>query len=381
MWLAPCFGPVAADSRTGYRYLRAVTVRRRHARAGDSPSFDGGPSRTPGTGRPLLSVVVQPSTGMSNGVIRGKVAIVGAGDVGATAAYALMDSEAITDIVLVDIDHEKAEGEAMDLGHGASFVKPVRVRAGDYEDVWDADVVVITAGVPQEPGETRLELLERNTEVFKEMVPRITEGLHDDAVLLVVTNPVDVLTYVTWQVSGLPADRVLGSGTVLDTGRFRNVLSEVCGVAEKNVHAYVVGEHGDSEVLAWSATHVGGTPFDEFCRQALPADERPDRAEIDERVRGAAYEIIDKKGATYYAIGLGVRRIVEAIVRDENSILSVSTLLDGEHGVEDVYLSLPSVVNRSGIDRTVELPLTDDERADLVDSAGVLRDHIDELDV
>lgn len=318
---------------------------------------------------------------MHNGEVRGKVAIVGAGSVGATTAYALMDSAAINDVVLIDIDREKAEGEAMDLGHGASFVKPVRVTAGDYEDAWDADVVIITAGLPQEPGETRLELAERNAEVFREMVPQITEGLQDDAVLLVVTNPVDVLSYVTWKVSGLPAERVLGSGTVLDTARFRNVLSDTCGVAEQNVHGYVLGEHGDSEVLAWSSTHVAGTQFEDFCERALPADEQPDLDAIDDRVRGAAYEIIEKKGATYYAIGLAVRQIVEALVRDENSIHTVSTLLEGEHGIEDVYLSLPSVVNRSGVKQTIELTLDDDEREQLVASAEVLKEQVESLDL
>lgn len=318
---------------------------------------------------------------MHDGATRGKVGIVGAGDVGATTAYALMDSAAVNDVVLVDIDREKAEGEAMDLGHGASFVKPVRVTAGEYDDLNDADVVVITAGLPQEPGETRLELAERNAEVFREMVPQITDGLRDDAVLLVVTNPVDVLSYVTWTVSDLPADRVLGSGTVLDTARFRNVLSDVAGVAAKNVHGYVLGEHGDSEVVAWSSTHVAGTGFADFCERTLPADEQPDLDEIAERVRGAAYEIIEKKGATYYAIGLAVRQIVEAIVRDENSVLTVSTLLEGEHGIEDVYLSLPNVVNRGGVEQTIELTLSDDEREALTESAGVLREQLDALDL
>lgn len=316
-----------------------------------------------------------------NGAVRGKVAIVGAGDVGATTAYALMDSAAVNDIVLIDIDKEKAEGEAMDLRHGASFVKPVRVHAGDYEDAWDADVVVITAGVAQAPGETRLELLERNTEVFKDMVPKITEGLHDDTIVLVVTNPVDVLTYVTWKVSGLPPNRVLGSGTVLDTARFRHVLSDELGVAEKHVHGYILGEHGDSEVPAWSATHVAGGTFEEFCAEQFTEEDAPDREAIGDRVRGAAYEIIERKGATYYAIGLATRQIVEAIVRDENSILTVSSLLQGQHGIEDVYLSLPNVVNRSGIARTVEVPLADDEREELRRSAKVLREHIDALDI
>jgi L-lactate dehydrogenase len=317
---------------------------------------------------------------MKPGAVSGKVAVVGAGDVGATTAYALMDSGAVTDIVLVDIDREKAEGEAMDLGHGASFVKPVRVTAGDYEDTWDADVVVVTAGVAQEPGETRLELLERNIEVFEEMIPQITDGLKDDAVVLVVTNPVDVLSYVTWTVSGLPARRVLGSGTVLDTARFRNVLSGECGVAEQNVHAYVVGEHGDSEVLAWSATHISGTPLDRF-EGGLPSGGGLDRAAVEDRVRGAAYEIIEKKGATYYAIGLAVREIVEALVRDENAVLTVSTLAGGEHGIEDVYLSLPSVVNRRGVERTLELSLNEAEKRRLDASADVLAGYIDELEL
>jgi L-lactate dehydrogenase len=313
---------------------------------------------------------------MDSGPVSGKVAVVGAGDVGATTAYALLDSGAVTEIVLVDIDREKAEGEAMDLGHGASFVQPVRVSAGDYEDTWDADVVVITAGVPQKPGESRRELLERNTGVFEEMVPQITAGLNEDAVLLVVTNPVDVLSYVTWTVSGLPARRVIGSGTVLDTARFRNVLSGACGVAEQNVHAYVVGEHGDSEVLAWSATHISGTPLERFEAGAPPAGGEVDREAVEERVRGAAYEIIDKKGATYYAIGLAVREIVEAIMRDENAVLTVSTLVDGDHGIDDVYLSLPSVLNRRGVEQTLELSLTETEQRQLEGSASVLGEYI-----
>lgn len=317
---------------------------------------------------------------MISGEVRGKVAIVGAGAVGSTTAYALMESGAVNDVVLVDIDREKAHGEALDLGHGASFVDPVRVTAGEYEDVHDAEVVVITAGVPQEPGETRLELLERNVAVFEEMVPKIVEGLREEAVLLVVTNPVDVLSYVTWRVSGLPAHRVLGSGTVLDTARFRNVLSDAVGVAEKNVHAYVLGEHGDSEVLAWSTSQVAGTRVEEYCDRNLQAEKRPDMGAIARRVRGAAYEIIEKKGATNFAIGLAVREIVEAIVRDENAVLTVSSLLEGEFGIEDVFLSLPCVVNRTGVHLTVEPALEAGEREQLRASADVLRSHLDTLE-
>ncbi|AWB28707.1 L-lactate dehydrogenase [Halococcoides cellulosivorans] len=313
--------------------------------------------------------------------VKGKVAIIGAGAVGSTTAFALMNSGVVNEIVLVDIDHEKAEGEAMDLRHGATFVKPTTVRAGTYDDVNDADVVIITAGVSQKPGETRLELLERNTAVFKDMVPRITDGLDDDAILLVVTNPVDVLSYVTWKVSGLPSERVIGSGTVLDTARFRHVLAENCGVAEKNIHAYVVGEHGDSEVPVWSAVHLAGTQFDDFCVRCSKECDLGQKDAIDERVRGAAYEIIDKKGATYYAVSLATQQIVESIIRNENSIMTVSTLMNGHYGVDDVYLSLPAIVNRGGIRQTIELDMDDDEREAFRDSAKILKDQIAQLDI
>ncbi|CCQ34653.1 L-lactate dehydrogenase 1 protein [Halorhabdus tiamatea SARL4B] len=318
---------------------------------------------------------------ISEQAIKGKVAIIGAGDVGATTAYALMMSGSVSEIVLVDIDHEKAEGEAMDLRHGASFVKPVDIYAGDYEDAHDADVVIIAAGASQKPGETRLELLGRNVDIFHDMIPRITDGLADDAVLLVVANPVDVLSYVTWKVSGLPRHRVIGTGTVLDTARFRNVLSENCNIDARNVHAYVIGEHGDGEVLVWSATHMAGVPFDDYCPVCDLDCDMQNREVIAEEVRGAAYEIIDRKGATYYAIGLATTEIVESIIRDENSILTVSTLLDGQYGLEDVYLSLPAVVNRGGIRRVVDLDLDEREREQFVESGEMLKEEIGKLDI
>ncbi|MFB6150377.1 MAG: L-lactate dehydrogenase [Haloarculaceae archaeon] len=313
--------------------------------------------------------------------VKGKVAIVGAGNVGATTAFSLMTTGSVSEIALVDIDHEKAEGEAMDLRHGAAFVKPVDVYAGDYEDCHDADVVVITAGASQKPGETRLELLERNVEIFKDMVPQITEGLADDSVVLVVTNPVDVLSYVTWKVSDLAWRRVIGTGTVLDTSRFRNVLSENCQVDARNIHAYVIGEHGDSEVPVWSATHMAGVPFDDYCPVCDLDCDLQNRENIEEKVRGAAYEIIDRKGATYYAIALATAEIIESIVRDENSILTVSTLMDGHYGLNDVYLSLPCVVNRGGIRRVVDLDLSESEREELVESGEVLKSQIEKLDI
>jgi L-lactate dehydrogenase len=316
---------------------------------------------------------------MSTGRVKGKVAIVGAGDVGATTAYSLMSSGAVSEIALIDIDQEKVEGEAMDLSHGIGFVKPVDVYAGTYEDCWDADVVVITAGASQKPGESRLELLERNVSIFEDMVPKITERISPETVLLVVTNPVDVLSYVTWQVSDLPYERVIGSGTALDTARFKQVVSEHCDVATKNVHAYVIGEHGDSEVPLWSSAHLAGIPFDEYCELTNRPYGEDVKADIAEEVRGAAYEIIEKKGATYYAIGLATTDIIEGLIRDEDTIMTVSTLMQGQYGLEDLYLSLPCVVNRRGIRQVLELDLSEDEREAFIESASVLEDTIDEL--
>jgi len=316
---------------------------------------------------------------MSTGRVKGKVAIVGTGDVGATTAFALMNSGTVSEIALIDIDREKAEGEAMDLSHGVGFVKPVDVYVGDYDECWDADVVVITAGASQNPGETRLELLERNVEIFEEMVPRITEQIAPETVLVVVTNPVDVLSYVTWQVSNLPDERVIGSGTTLDTARFKQVVSEHCDVATQNVHAYVIGEHGDSEVPLWSSAHLAGIPFDEYCELTGRDHGEAVKAEIADRVRGAAYEIIEKKGATYYAIGMATTNIVEALIRDEDTIMTVSTLMQGQYGLEDLYISLPCVLNRRGIRNDLELDLSDDEAEKLQESAALLGEKIEEL--
>jgi L-lactate dehydrogenase len=310
---------------------------------------------------------------------RGKVAIVGVGAVGSTTAFSLMTSGIVSELVLVDIDEERARGEAMDLNHGAYFTPPVNISTGEYEDCWDADVVVVTAGANQRPGESRLDLMDRNVGIFEEMIPQITEGLDDDAVVLVVTNPVDILSYVTWQVSDLPQERVIGSGTVLDTSRFRHVLSTACDVDPKNVHGYVVGEHGDSEVMLWSSTNVAGVPFDEYVDRHAEGVTDAEKAEMADQVRNAAYEIIERKGATNYAIALATTEIVEAIIRDEHSILTVSTLLEGEYGVEDVYMSVPSVVTRDGVREVVEQDLAESEQSALEDSAAVLRENRSQL--
>ncbi|WP_318567131.1 L-lactate dehydrogenase [Salinigranum marinum] len=316
---------------------------------------------------------------MSTRRTRGKVAVVGVGSVGAATAFSLMSSGVASELVLVDIDEEKAEGERMDLSHGAYFTPPVDITTGDYDDCRDADVVVVTAGTNQRPGESRLDLLERNAGIFEEMIPQITAELADDSILLIVTNPVDVLSYVSWTVSDLPTERVIGSGTVLDTSRFRHVMSRVCDVDPKNVHGYVVGEHGDSEVMLWDSTNVAGVPFETYAEAHCGGLSEVDKAEMEREVREAAYEIIERKGATNYAIALATTEIVEAILRDENSILTVSTHLDGEYGVDDVYASVPCVVNRDGVRNVVEHDLSADERAAFVESAGVLAENLDEL--
>lgn len=307
-----------------------------------------------------------------------KVTIVGAGFVGATAAYALAISGGVSELVLIDINRDKALGEVMDLQHGASFFKPVKITAGDYADAAGSDMVILTAGANQNPGETRLDLSHRNTDIFKKIVPAVVKAC-PEAVLLVVSNPVDILTYVTIKLSGLPAGRVLGSGTVLDSSRFRQTISEHCGVEARNIHAYVIGEHGDTEVAVWSLANIAGVPVEEFCRTCGKNCLAREKAVMEREVREAGYAIIEKKGATYYAVGLAIRRIVEAVLRDESTILTVSGLVTGHYGLKDVCLSLPAIVNRQGIARMLELPLDEGELAGLRWSAGTLQGIIDQL--
>ncbi len=302
-----------------------------------------------------------------------KIAVIGAGAVGASAAYAMMISGTASEIVLVDVNQRKAEGEAMDLMHGAPFVRPVTVSAGSYADCTGSDLVVITAGAAQRPGETRLELVKRNTDIFGSIIPQITQAA-PDAVLLVVANPVDILTYVTMKISGLGPRRVLGSGTVLDTARLRALVGQHLQIDARSVHAYVIGEHGDSEVLLWSQATVAGLPLADFARQRGVRYDDTVRASIDYGVRRAAYEIIERKGATFYAIGLGVRNVAEAILRDHNTILPVSTLMTGQFGIEGICLSLPSVVDRGGVEVILEPAMDDAELAAFKHSAAVLQE-------
>lgn len=302
-----------------------------------------------------------------------KVVIVGAGAVGSTFAYALAQRGAADEICLLDANHDLAVGQALDLAHGLPFYPPLQIRAGGKEDYADAQVIVMTAGAKQAPGETRLELLQRNAQIVSAVVDDIV-AQNSSAVLVMVTNPVDVLTYLALRRSGWERGRVLGSGTVLDSARFRYLLSRHCQVDVTNVHAYVLGEHGDSEVAAWSLTHIAGVPMDRYCPTCHRCANWPlERERIAQQVRDSAYHIINYKGATYFGIGMALVRIVNAILQDQNSVLTVSTLLDGEYGLRDVCLGVPAIVGQRGVERIVTAPLSPEEQQALERSAETLR--------
>jgi L-lactate dehydrogenase len=301
-----------------------------------------------------------------------KVAVVGAGRVGSTFAYTLAASGLVRDIVVADTDLARAEGEAMDIAQSVPFHRPVRVEAGGLADVAGAAVTVITAGAAQQPGEPRTALVQRNVDVLRGIIEQVVRA-NPDGLLLVATNPVDALTHAALQMSGLPPARVIGSGTVLDSARLRAALAAHYGVDPRNVHAYVLGEHGDTEFVAWSTATLGNMGLRDYCAVSGTSCEPEDMARIEERVRRAAYEIIQRKGATNFAIAAALTRIIEAIVRDEQSVLTVSTLVRGEYGLEDVCLSLPAIVGRGGVQRVLPVPLTDAEVALLRRSAEAIR--------
>ena len=305
-----------------------------------------------------------------------RVAIVGAGNVGSTFAYALLLSGLASEIVLIDANARRAEGEAMDLAHAVAFSRPTRIWAGDYADCAGASVTVVAAGAGQKPGETRLDLARRNVEIFGQIVPRIAEA-HPDGTILVATNPVDILTHVALRLSGLPANRVIGSGTTLDTGRFRAALGDYYRVDPRSVHAFIIGEHGDSEVPVWSLANIAGVRLADLPPAGDGIDDAAAHAEIFAHTRDAAYAIIERKGATYYAVAAALLRIVEAIVRDQRTVLSVSSLVDGPYGLHDVCLSLPSVIGRDGVEDVLTLSLAPDEEAALHRSASLLRETLD----
>ena len=309
-----------------------------------------------------------------------RVAVVGTGNVGSTFAYALLLSGLAAEIVLIDVSRTKAEGEAMDLNHAVPFTHPTRVWAGDYSDCAGATVTVLAAGVGQKPGQSRLDCLQANASIWREIVPQIAHH-NPGGILLVATNPVDALTYAAWKLSELPATRVLGSGTILDTARFRFLLSQHFGVDARSVHAYIIGEHGDSEVPVWSLANIAGMRLPDYCRANGLAYEAQQMQEIFESTRDAAYQIIARKGATYYAVAAGLLRITQSILRHQNTVLSVSSLIDDYYGISDVCLSLPTVVGRGGIQQVLRLELDETEATKLRHSADVLRKTVAALDL
>ncbi len=309
-------------------------------------------------------------------LISRKVVIVGAGAVGATFAYALAQSGLSDEIALLDVNQELAKGEVLDLSHGLPYYPNVQISVGQADAYTDAHVIVITAGAKQKSGETRLDLLQRNAAIIENIVGDIVE--HDSkAVIVVVSNPVDVLTYLAHKKTSWERGRVIGSGTVLDSARFRYLLSTHCGVDVHNVHAYILGEHGDSQVAAWSMSHFAGVPINEYCKHCGSCEGWENtKAEIEERVRRSAYHIIEYKGATNYAVGLALLRIVGAILRDERSVLTVSVPLQGEYGLSEVSLGVPSIVTQNGVESVIEANLTTNELDALHASASLLQESI-----
>ncbi|WP_106767702.1 L-lactate dehydrogenase [Paenibacillus faecalis] len=295
-----------------------------------------------------------------------RAVIIGTGAVGTTTAYTLLLRKRVAEIVLIDINHDKAVGEALDMNHGLPFVGGVKVWAGDYPDCEGADIIIVTAGASQKPGETRIDLLKKNAAVFKEIVQKITK-YNKNGILLIATNPVDILSYVTLKESGFPANRVIGSGTLLDSARYRYLLGKHKHIDPRSIHAHIIGEHGDSEVPVWSLANVAGIN--------LEVDEE-DKQQIFESTKNAAYEIINAKGATFYAIALALDRIVTAILQNESAVLNVSTLLQNYNGVSDVYLGVPCVVDRTGIREVLDLPLNEEETVMFHKSAEKLKSEI-----
>jgi L-lactate dehydrogenase len=307
-----------------------------------------------------------------------RIAIVGAGAVGASFAYSLMISGLAEEIVLIDQNKSKAEAEAMDLNHGQSFVKPLRLWAGEFLDCRQAHIVVITAGAKQKPQETRLALVDRNVRILEDIVTRV-KASGFNGIFLLVSNPVDVLTYFAWKFSGFDRQKVIGSGTVLDSSRFRQLLAEHCQVAAQSVHAYIIGEHGDSEVPAWSLTNIAGIKLKEFCPicQNHNCDNKEALDEIFRQVTQAAYKIIEAKGATYYAIGLALVSIVQAILRNEHRVMPVSSVLQDYYGIKDVALSVPTIVSSVGAGKILEVPLAPEEITALQNSARIIKETVE----
>ena len=302
-----------------------------------------------------------------------KVVMIGCGFVGAACAFSIMQSGLFSEMVLIDADRAKAEGEALDISHGVPFAKPMKIYAGDYDDIKNASLVIITAGANQKPGETRLDLVKKNISIFKSIIPEIKKR-DFNGILLIVANPVDILTTVALKLSGLPENKVIGSGTVLDTARLKYELGNHLNVDSRSVHAFIIGEHGDSEIAAWSSANVSGIPLHKFCEMRGHFNHKDATKRIAENVKNSAYEIIEKKKATYYGVAMAVKRICEAIIRDEKSILPISSKMNGDFGIKDISLSMPAIVGKDGVECHVPIQLNEDEISKLQLSAQTLSD-------
>ena len=309
-----------------------------------------------------------------------KAAMIGCGAVGATSAFSLMQSGLFSELVLIDANQQKAEGEATDLSHGLPFGRPMKIYAGTYDDLADCYLIIITAGAAQKPDETRIDLVNKNVKIFKRIIPEIVKR-NTEGILLVVSNPVDILTYVTLKLSGFPTNRVIGSGTVLDTARLKYLLGEHLQVDSRSIHAFIIGEHGDSELAVWSSANVSGVDLNHFCELRGHYNHMEAMERIYTDVRDSAYEIIEKKGATYYGIAMAVRRICESIIRNEHSILPISSLICGHYGLEDVCMGVPTVVGRNGAETVLDIPLNGLEQRKLMASADALRKVLDGIEL
>lgn len=309
-----------------------------------------------------------------------KAAIVGLGSVGASIAFTLMQRGFYSELVLIDANRDKAEGEAMDLSDGLPYTNAMTIHAGDYSDCADAALVIITAGAAQKPGETRIDLINKNTKIMSSVISELKKTPFE-GILLIVSNPVDVLTHEAQRLSGYPENRVIGSGTVLDTARLRDEISKHLKVDAGNVHTMIMGEHGDSEVPIWSITNIAGVPLNTFCEvRGHHGDHQAAMERLYENVRDSAYRIIEKKGATYYGVAMAVARIAQALTRDEHAVLPVSALLHGQYGISDVHLSIPSVLGKNGIETKLEMPLSAHEKSLLKESADKLKEVIKEVE-
>lgn len=309
-----------------------------------------------------------------------KVAVIGCGFVGATSAFSLIQTGLFSEMVLIDANAKKAEGEAMDLSHGSAYLTPMNIYAGTYDDIVDAGIIVITAGANQKPDETRLDLVKKNVQIFKSIIPEIKKR-NCEGILLIVSNPVDILTEVALKLSGFSSNRVIGSGTVLDTARLKYVLGKHLQVDPRDVHAYIIGEHGDSELVVWSGAQVAGIHINHFCELRGHFNHEEAMERLAQEVRDSAYEIIERKGATYYGVAVAVKRIATAIVKDEHAVLPVSSLMQGEFGLNDLCLSIPTVIGQNGVEKVVDIYLNNDENDKLQSSARALKEVLDDLDL